>query len=59
MKIQTPDGKGIVYLKCEHCNGGETMVTRPVPAVVLPTLVCSACRKDASGAVVQKSELSQ
>ncbi|MNQ62183.1 hypothetical protein D3C85_765180 [compost metagenome] len=52
MKIQSPDTNGVAYLKCEHCNGGKTMVTRPVPAVVLPTLICSACRKNAFGDVV-------
>lgn len=52
MKTQPADENGKVYLKCEHCGGGVTLTTKPVPAVILPTLVCPECRKDASGDVI-------
>lgn len=52
MQTQEPDENGITHIKCEHCGGGETMITKPVPSVILPALVCRDCRKDASGTFV-------
>lgn len=63
MQLREPAANEIIsleylrYLKCEHCGGGETMTSKPVPAVILPTLVCRDCRKDASGTVVPVLEL--
>lgn len=52
MQVQDPNENGIRFLKCEHCGEIGALLSKPVPAVILPTLVCNECRKDASGMVI-------
>lgn len=56
MQVERTEGKKIV-LKCEHCGEGTLTTFKPVPDVIMPTLVCRDCRKDSTGEIVPVAEL--
>lgn len=53
MQVSGKEGAATVLL-CEHCGVGKLSAYKPVPAVVLGTLVCPVCYKDGSGLVVHE-----
>lgn len=57
MRLQPPDENGMVYLLCQHCGVGNILTSKPIPDVILPTLVCPECRKDTTGQVIPALEM--
>ena len=56
MQVSGKEGTATVLL-CEHCGTGKLLAFKPVPAVILGTLVCPLCYRDGSGLVVHEVPL--